>query len=283
MMEQIGLDSSQYEQVTFKAKETETEMILVGAGKWDGLIAYGTVDNMKVVDSEDYDETPPSITILGDNPIEIGKGSTYTDAGATAFDLKDGDVPITSTVIKNINGTVVGSIDTSTFTMYTITYTAVDKQGNIGSAARQIIIADKTAPVITILGSNPANINVGGTYTDAGATALDETDGNVTSRIVVTGTVNPSIVGSYTITYTVKDLANNQTTVTRTVNVLDNVIPTVAFGTNGNATYAKSRSTTVTVSDNVSVNTSSLKYQCQQVQQHLQKQVSQQHSPMVEQ
>jgi hypothetical protein len=111
------------------------------------------------------------------------------------------------------------------------------------------------------LGSNPTNINVGGTYSDSGATALDETDGNITSKIAVTGTVNPNVVGSYTITYTVKDLADNQVTATRAVNVLDNVIPTVAFGTNGNSTYAKSRSTTVTVSDNVSVNPSSLKYQ----------------------
>jgi prepilin-type N-terminal cleavage/methylation domain-containing protein len=188
MNDQIGIDSSQYAQVTFKPTEETIEMILVGAGKWDGLIAYGTIDNMHVVNSEDYDDTPPSITIIGDNPIEIGKGSTYTDAGATAFDLKDGDVPLTWTVIKNVNGTVVDSVDTSTFTTYTITYTAVDSQGNIGSAARQVVVKDKTAPVITILGSNPASINVGGTYSDAGATALDETDGNVTSKIVATGT-----------------------------------------------------------------------------------------------
>src|SRR5690606_21623158 len=46
----------------------------------------------------------------------------------------------------------------------------------------------------------------------------------------------------------------------RTVKVVDTTKPTIAFGTNGNSTYAKSRSTKVTVSDNLSVNTSSLKY-----------------------
>jgi prepilin-type N-terminal cleavage/methylation domain-containing protein len=116
-------------------------------------------------------------------------------------------------------------------------------------------------PVITILGNNPTNINVNSTYVDAGATALDDVDGDVTSKIIATGTVNPSVVGSYTIAYTVKDSSNNTATETRTVNVIDNILPTVAFGTNGNSTYAKSRSTTVTVSDaHIGVNTSSLKY-----------------------
>lgn len=46
-----------------------------------------------------------------------------------------------------------------------------------------------------------------------------------------------------------------------TANVaVDEVLPVIVFGANGNATYAKSRSTTVTVSDNTSLNTGSLKY-----------------------
>ncbi|NLL64019.1 MAG: DUF5011 domain-containing protein, partial [Ruminococcaceae bacterium] len=197
------------------------------------------------------DNEKPVITINGNSNITINKGTVYSDAGATATDNIDSTVTVTSS--GTVNPNIVGT--------YTITYNATDSSGNTATpVTRTINVIDVSAPVITILGSNPVTINVGSTYTDAGATAMDDVDGNVTSRIVVTGTVSPNIVGTYTITYTVTDTAGNKSTATRTVNVIDNVLPTVTFGTNGNSTYAKSRSTKVTVSDNVSVNTNSLKY-----------------------
>ncbi len=52
-------------------------------------------------------------------------------------------------------------------------------------------IIDHEAPVITINGSNPVNINVGSTYIDALATAIDNNDGDVTSKITTTSNVNP--------------------------------------------------------------------------------------------
>jgi uncharacterized protein YxjI len=83
-------------------------------------------------------------------------------------------------------------------------------------------VADTTAPVITRLGSSPVTIQVGSTYTDAGATALDNYDGNLTSSIVVTGSVNTAVVGTYTLSYNVSDSSGNAAvTVTRTVNVVD--------------------------------------------------------------
>ena len=42
--------------------------------------------------------------------------------------------------------------------------------------------------------------------------------------------------------------------------VIDTTAPTVKFGTNGSTTWKKSQSTTVTVTDNIALNTSSLKY-----------------------
>ena len=44
---------------------------------------------------------------------------------------------------------------------------------------------DTTPPVITVLGNNPETIEPGATYTDAGATALDDFDGAV--AVVTTG------------------------------------------------------------------------------------------------
>jgi outer membrane biosynthesis protein TonB len=79
-------------------------------------------------------------------------------------------------------------------------------------------VPDTTAPVISINGDNPASVVVGNVYTDAGATATDDVDTAVS--VVSSGTVDTTIIGTYTITYTATDLAGNITTATRTVNVV---------------------------------------------------------------
>ena len=78
--------------------------------------------------------------------------------------------------------------------------------------------ADTTAPVITVAGDTEVTLQVGATYTDAGATAVDDRDGTIT--VVTTGAnVDTSTPGTYTVTYTVGDLAGNQAQATRTVTV----------------------------------------------------------------
>lgn len=105
---------------------------------------------------------------------------------------------------------------------------------------------NKSNKAFTLLGNDPLSIIVGSTYIDAGAIATDSIDGDITNKIVTTGTVNINAIGTYTINYSVKNSLGNQSLVTRTVNVIDNVLPVITFGTNGNSTWAKSRSTTVT-------------------------------------
>ena len=78
---------------------------------------------------------------------------------------------------------------------------------------------DTEAPVITLKGKEKITIKVGDTYKDEGATAKDNKDGDLTSKIVVTGKVDTSKKGVYVITYTVEDAAKNKATKTRTVTV----------------------------------------------------------------
>lgn len=80
---------------------------------------------------------------------------------------------------------------------------------------------DMTNPVITLIGDNPITINIGGTYTELGATANDDKDGDLTTSIVISGTVNTTTKGTYTITYSATDAAGNEGTATRTVNVVN--------------------------------------------------------------
>ena len=81
---------------------------------------------------------------------------------------------------------------------------------------------DTVAPVITLLGDSPLEVNQGATYTDPGATASDDTDGDLSARIVVGGdTVDTDTIGAYNVTYDVSDAAGNAAaTVTRIVRVV---------------------------------------------------------------
>ena len=85
---------------------------------------------------------------------------------------------------------------------------------------------DTTYPVITITGDNPATVEKGATYTDAGASASDNVAGDITSQIVINNNVDTSVVGTYTINYSVYD-GTNTGTATRTVNVVDTTAPVI--------------------------------------------------------
>lgn len=79
---------------------------------------------------------------------------------------------------------------------------------------------DTTAPALSILGNNPQNICVGVVYEDAGAVAIDEEDGDITDKIVVTSNVDSNEAGSYTVKYVVEDKAGNRSEATRNVEVI---------------------------------------------------------------
>ncbi|WP_299440755.1 DUF5011 domain-containing protein [uncultured Aquimarina sp.] len=166
-------------------------------------------------------DNPPVITLLGDNPLEISYGSTFTDPGATAADDLDGD----------ISGqiTVTGTVDVNTLGSYTITYSVTDSSGNNTQATRTVNVVDNISPVITLVGANPFIVNVGSTFTDPGANASDNVDGNLTSDISVTGTVDVNTPDDYILTYSVTDSSNNTATITRTVRVIDNVVPVITL------------------------------------------------------
>ena len=97
---------------------------------------------------------------------------------------------------------------------------------NISSDALSVgyiyVTEDSIAPVITLLGDATVSIEVGDTYIDAGATAKDNYDGDITSNIVTVSNVDTAIIGSYTVTYDVTDVNGNAAdTVTRIVTVED--------------------------------------------------------------
>ena len=69
---------------------------------------------------------------------------------------------------------------------------------------------DTTPPIITLLGSNPMNVDKGTVFTDPGATAVDEKDGDISSQIKTEGSVDTAVEGTYHIKYNVSDAAGNK-------------------------------------------------------------------------
>ena len=80
------------------------------------------------------------------------------------------------------------------------------------------VTSDITPPTITLLGSNPALVYWGVTYSDAGATALDAGD-NTSVSVLSNNPVNTAVPGSYLVTYTATDSSSNTATANRTVKV----------------------------------------------------------------
>lgn len=89
---------------------------------------------------------------------------------------------------------------------------------------------DTVAPVITLLGQEELTVEAGSVYVDAGATALDNYDGNLTTAIATDNPVNSTVVGTYLVTYDVADASGNRATqLLRTVHVVDTIPPEVSL------------------------------------------------------
>ena len=164
----------------------------------------------------------PVITLVGSETVKVKKGDVYNDAGATALDNKDGDL----TGLIDIMSTV----DTSIADTYTVKYNVTDAAGNIANEVTRTVIVDGVKPVITLTGSATVTLNQGEVYSDAGATASDDTDGDTTSSVVTVNPVNTANAGTYTVTYNATDAAGNTADqVTRTVTVLDITKPVITL------------------------------------------------------
>src|SRR5438552_19128038 len=80
------------------------------------------------------DNTPPTITLSGSNPMSISLNSSPSDPGASATDNKGNSVTPTSnwSLGSNPNQNMTGS--------YTIIYTAKDGNGNSSTAQRTVTV-----------------------------------------------------------------------------------------------------------------------------------------------
>ena len=118
------------------------------------------------------DNTPPVITLSGDNPMNILVGSIYAEPGATSTDDVDGNLPVT------IGG---DTVTTTVVAVFHVTYSSVDSSGNGATTTRTVNVNDTPAPVLSgETSANPVTDSITITWT---------TDHEATSRVLY-GTVS---------------------------------------------------------------------------------------------
>lgn len=69
---------------------------------------------------------------------------------------------------------------------------------------------DTTAPIIVLKGENPLFVDKGTAYVEPGFDANDDTDGDISANVKVTGTVDVNTEGTYELLYNVSDAAGNK-------------------------------------------------------------------------
>ena len=92
---------------------------------------------------------------------------------------------------------------------------AIDNANNVSDNTTMAFYYQNTAPVVTLKGNSTVNLNLGEAYQDAGATATDSVEGDISSSIQVTGAdkVNTKVSGTYNIDYQVSNSSGIKSTI----------------------------------------------------------------------
>jgi hypothetical protein len=199
-----------------------TNTLYANAGNYDVIVTngYGAITS-SVATLTVVDTTAPVEDVIS-LPDVAGQCSATVTA-PSAHDACEGLIMATTT--DPLSYTAQGD--------FTVHWSYKDSHGNSSSQNQTVRVHDTTAPAITMLGNSPVTVECHGAYTDAGATASDNCDGNITGRIVTHNPVNPASPGTYTVTYDVSDAAGNAATqITRTVNVVDTTPPSITCSSN---------------------------------------------------
>ena len=83
---------------------------------------------------------------------------------------------------------------------------------------------DTVSPELELFGGTAIIHKLGEPWVEPGFDASDERDGNLTSSVTISGSVDIDTAGTYVLTYSVSDTSGNVATVTRTVQVRNELI-----------------------------------------------------------
>ncbi len=233
-----GIDTVSLGSTTYLRLRLSTDSSL-DASSATGEAANGEVEDYAITV---YDALPAPLNVTRSNPT-----SNFTNANqlvfAVTFSENVQNVDIADFSVSGAGATAASvSAVSGSGSSYMVTVDVADTDGQVNlhiaattgiqdltgndldtitpSGSVETYTLDNTAPIISLQGASLIDVTLGDSYSDEGATALDNVDGNLTSSIVTSGAVNTAAPGTYTISYNVSDAVGNAATqVTRTVTV----------------------------------------------------------------
>lgn len=141
----------------------------------------------------------PKIILNGEQQMTVEPGSEFSDPGATAvFNGKD----ISDLLYSK------GHVDVNKIGDYKITYSLKYLMRTF-SKTRTVTVADTAAPVLTLNGASSVNIFLGDGFIEPGYSAIDSYEGDLSSKVTVTGEIDNNTEGDYLLKYSVSDSSGN--------------------------------------------------------------------------
>ena len=176
---------------------------------------------------EDYgievgrDVIKPTLSLIGSSLEKIEVNKPYVEKGVVANDNLEGDI--------SSKYQVTGFVDINRVGYYTLKYTVADLYDNISDTIIRTVQVEinRTGPTLTLLGNDSMSVEVFNSYTEQGATAVNNVGVDLTSLIVTTGKVDTAVLGTYVLTYSITDQFGFVSSQNRWVKVTDTTKPTI--------------------------------------------------------
>lgn len=205
----------------FNPDQTDTDRD--GVGDPCDPCPQGDHDGDGICTEEDCDDHDPGNTMRKNDPMRLtcpsnakitpGNGSCVVAVEKLdpllSLPCNEGTPPelvcnLSGATIAMINGSASGRLFNPGVT--TVRYFA---KGTSLECSFTISVSETISPVITLLGDSKITLCQGGKYIDPGATASDNCDGNLTSKISISNPVNTALPGVYSVTYNASDISGN--------------------------------------------------------------------------
>lgn len=146
------------------------------------------------------------IRLNGPRIFILEAGEKYIDPGVSSLD----DIERKTIISSDLNTHQPGD--------YEVRYTLVENGKTGTPLIRTVRVVDSAAPLITLNGTEITNVCPQTNYTDEGATAFDQVDGDLSDKIVATSAADA-------IVYAVVDASGNKTSKTRQLLYRDILAP----------------------------------------------------------
>jgi PKD repeat protein len=182
------------------------------------------------VDVSDY--IKPQIALVGSETTEVEVLTNFEIPGVVATDnFCDNSTLIIVRTPANLRNDTLG--------IFPVKFVVTDCVGNKDSVIRFIKISKRTLPVISLLGENPMNLNRFCDYNEPGFNIIDNYYTNLKPQVIINKEgLRNDVPGLYPITYVVTDPSGNRSkTVTRSINVLEQVCNTGVYKTDFEAEF----------------------------------------------